>query len=108
MNLNGGLGAYETITVHFIKNWKLMSCVLHTDVLLMSHTGENLASNLNQVMEKWNVGQKTSAVTTDNVSNMVGACEQVANIDINIGCFAHTINLATQKGSKTIIDASNL
>lgn len=39
------------------------------------------------------------AMTTDNAINMVNACRD-AEIYIHIGCFAHTLNLCTQRGLK--------
>ena len=94
---------FETITVHFMKNWQLKAKVLQTEMMLGNHTGELLAAELTRSMQQWGLAEdKISAMTTDNASNITLACELAGCININIGCFAHTINLAAQKGNDTI------
>ncbi len=97
---------YETITAHFMHDWKLKAKVLQTKMLPGSHTGELLASELDKAIVEWKLlaGKinKVSAMTTDNASNIKLDCELLEYIHNNIGCLAHTLNLAAQKGKETI------
>lgn len=98
--------AYETITVHYMKDWELCSKVLQTNLLPESHTGEVLAAELDQAICSWGLKGKVIAVTTDNASNMTKACSLSKECGVHIGCFAHVINLAAQNANKTMQDAS--
>lgn len=52
-------------------------------------------------MTQWQLERngKGPAITTDNASNIVRAVKE-SGLGQHIGCFAHTINLATQRGLK--------
>lgn len=67
-----------------------------------SHTGEFLASEISDVIEKNNLVSKFAAVITDNASNCRVAREKIEekyNYILNIRCIAHAINLiATDLG----------
>ena len=61
---------YITVTAHYISTeWQLMSVMLATRRVEERHTGENVASILNDIQTEFKV-KKVSALTTDNVSNM--------------------------------------
>ncbi|XP_021375193.1 zinc finger BED domain-containing protein 1-like [Mizuhopecten yessoensis] len=64
-----------------------------------SHTGENLAFSLKSTIAEWELERhgKGPTITTDNASNIVCGVKE-ANLSPHILCFAHTINLATQRG----------
>lgn len=92
--------SYETITAHFInENWELSNHVLQTRVLGLAHTGHNIAEVLKSAVSSWNLKKNGLApsITTDNASNVVNAVKE-AELFPHIRCFAHTLNLATQKG----------
>ncbi|WAR20871.1 hypothetical protein MAR_014845 [Mya arenaria] len=61
----------------------------------------NLASGLAETVTQWQLERngKGPAVTTDNVSNIVRAVKE-SSLGPHMGCFANTINLATQRGRK--------
>ena len=85
--------SYVTITAHFINSeMELCSRVLQTRQLPESHTGEHVGNVLRQAQIEW--ACNVSALTTDNAANMKIAA-QTARIPIHIGCFAHTLNLAS-------------
>ncbi|XP_039520337.1 E3 SUMO-protein ligase ZBED1-like [Pimephales promelas] len=91
---------YVTLTCHYIDtDWQMKNYVLQTRVLNDSHTGVNLGKVLREACEEWNILDKNPALVTDNASNMAIAGAE-ANLSPHIKCFAHTINLATQKGLK--------
>ena len=85
--------SYVTITAHFINpEMELCSRVLQTRQLPESHTGEHVGNVLRQAQQEW--ACNVSALTTDNAANMKIAA-QTAGIPIHIGCFSHTLNLAS-------------
>lgn len=64
------------------------------------HTSANLAEGLKETALEWKLERPgtTIAVTTDNARNIVNAVIE-AGMGPQIGCFAHTINLASQKAT---------
>ena len=88
---------YMTITAHFVDDqFNLQSKVLQTKVLNEKHTGENISVALNAALESWQISEKVSVITTDNASNM-GRAISISDIDLQKGCFAHTLDLAAKK-----------
>ena len=66
-----------------------------------SHTAANLAEVLSSAVTYWDLKRmgKNPSITTDNASNIVNGVRD-ANLYPHVRCFAHTINLATQRGLK--------
>ena len=92
-------GSYVTITAHYINtDWVLCNNVLQTRVLGDSHTGHNLAEVYNTAIREWNLKRNdmNPVITTDNASNVINAAKEADMLHVT--CFAHTINLAAQKG----------
>ncbi|KAL3969495.1 Arf-GAP with GTPase, ANK repeat and PH domain-containing protein 2 [Sarotherodon galilaeus] len=75
--------------------------VLQTRPLYESHTGTNLAHLLTEAMAEWRIERPNTniPVTTENAKNQINAVKE-AGLGPQIGCFAHAINLASQKGIK--------
>ena len=95
-----GTESYVTITAHFItEDWEMRSLVLQTRPLYESHTGTHLAQVLTQAVEEWKLRRPSTniPVTTDNAKNQINAVN-MAGLGPQIGCFAHVVNLASQKG----------
>ncbi|RXM97388.1 Zinc finger BED domain-containing protein 1 [Acipenser ruthenus] len=93
--------AYVTVTAHCITDsWELQDFVLQTKELRGSHTAENVAECISEILDDFNIRESVIAVTTDNALNYVNAVERYLNL-INIPCVAHTINLAVRKGLNT-------
>ncbi|KAK7934311.1 hypothetical protein WMY93_005207 [Mugilogobius chulae] len=93
--------SYLTVTVHFISSeWKMMSHVLQTRAIYDQHTSTNLAEALKEAVHEWKLERSyaTIPVTTDNARNIINAVKE-AGLGPQIGCFAHTINLASQKAT---------
>lgn len=91
---------YVTITSHHIDpEWKMKTFVLQTRVLNEAHTGKNIGALLREACMEWNISDKNPAIITDNARNMLVACAE-AQFSPHITCFAHTLNLASQKGLK--------
>lgn len=64
-----------------------------------AQTSEHLAEVLREVVVEWKLDRQnaTIPVTTDNAKNIVNA-SHAAGSSPHVGCFAHTVNLASQKG----------
>uniref|UniRef100_A0A8C9WTI1 HAT C-terminal dimerisation domain-containing protein n=1 Tax=Sander lucioperca TaxID=283035 RepID=A0A8C9WTI1_SANLU len=96
-----GTESYVTITAHFITaDWEMRSLVLQTHPLYKSHTSTHLAQVLTQAVEEWKIKRPSTSnipVTTDNAKNQINAVNE-AGLGPQIGCFAHVVNLASQKG----------
>lgn len=89
---------YVTITSHHIDpEWKMKTFVLQTRVLNEAHTGKNIGGLLREACTEWKISDKNPAIVTDNARNMIVAGAE-AQFSPHITCFAHTLNLASQKG----------
>ena len=96
---------YITTTVHFLDDsWRLQSRMLDTNVIHEAHTGQNLGRALKNTADKWGTNKIPgfNSVTTDNPSVMTNAVRESVH-DIYVGCFAHTINLATKKALEVTV-----
>ena len=88
---------YMGVTAHFIDNkLTLQSRLLEIRRITSSTTAENLASELNDVMDIWQIREKVVAIVTDNAPNIVNAVEKQLKMR-HVPCFAHTLNLVVQK-----------
>lgn len=88
-------------TAHYIsQDWKLENKVLETTTLPCSHTGETLGEALNDTATRWNTKRQhgVNCVVTDNASNITLGVK-LSGLQPHVGCFAHTINLATKSAS---------
>ncbi|RXN19656.1 zinc finger BED domain-containing 1-like protein [Labeo rohita] len=91
--------AFVTITCHYVdEEWELMSHVLQTRAMHETHTGSNIAELLKAALEEWDLVSKDPAIVTDNAANMSVAAELAGMLHFR--CFAHTLNLASQRALK--------
>ena len=91
--------SYVTITAHYIsKDWQIVSHVLQTRAVYESHTGAHMARLLLDVVEEWQLTDKSVVLVTDNAANMICAAE-IGKFP-HVKCFAHTLNLAAQRALK--------
>lgn len=93
---------YVAVTAHFIDNsWASKNYTLQTKQLSESHTGGKLAEELKSTIQDWNLTRngKGPAISTDNASNIMSGVK-IADLFPHVTCFAHTLNLATQRGLK--------
>ncbi|XP_060557870.1 E3 SUMO-protein ligase ZBED1-like [Ruditapes philippinarum] len=89
--------SYITITsCHINNDWELISHVLQTRAMPCSHTAENVAQVIREAITEWKLPQNPPLVT-DNAANMLAAARLLGS-QPHLGCYAHTLNLAVQKG----------
>ena len=75
--------------------WSMASHVLVTREIAESHTGENIAGNLKDVIREWNIANDIF-LSTDNASNMVLSAKflkQESILEQHLPCLGHCINL---------------
>ena len=75
---------YNTITAHYVKDCKLTTKVLQTEKMMGSHTGENLATELDIALEKWGRSDKVTATTVDNAGNIGKACTVCRGCEVKV------------------------
>lgn len=91
--------SYVTITCHYVtEGWELVSFVLQTRAMNESHTGTNIAELLKTALDEWGIAAKDPVIVTDNAANMTIAAELTGMMHFK--CFAHTLNLASQRALK--------
>ncbi|KAJ8926632.1 hypothetical protein NQ314_020996 [Rhamnusium bicolor] len=96
--------SFYSVTAHYVVEDEkrtflasdLLGCVSYTE----RHSGENIVNKLRDVLTKWEIGNKITAVVSDNASNVKSAV-RIGGWR-HWGCFAHSLNLVTQSGLKEI------
>ena len=90
---------FMSYTIHFVDaDWNLKTYCLGTLHLSEDHTGDNIASVIQELLAEWKLNpDNLVATTTDNGSNMVAA----AFVKLNwprLSCFGHNLHLTIGKG----------
>ena len=74
----------------------LLSHLLETREFPETHTGANIAEELENIMDEWKLDKRClSALTTDNCSNIVSATDILECIRMTY--FSHTLQLAVEQ-----------
>ena len=95
--------SYITVSCHFIDQlWGLKSYILSTYQVKMSHTAENIASELKAITDKWGITAKITCIVTDNAANIVAAAHLTGWQ--HLPCMAHTLNLIVQESIEKVED----
>lgn len=85
--------SYIATTGHYIdKDFNLKTVLLECSVFKESHTSENLAKQLKDVVDEWEITAKVSIVVSDNASNITSAITKCLKWN-HFGCYAHKLNL---------------
>lgn len=97
--------SFLSVTGHFVLDYSLKTVCLARQKLIDStdHSAQNIANTLQDILNFWNILDKTVCVVTKNSSSMLEACE-ILKIQ-NHPCFAHTLNSVVQDGLKLEDDA---
>ena len=104
--------AFLSLTIHFVdNNWVLKNFLLDIIPFSIRHTGINMATAIMNVLQEFDLAEKTLALTTDNASSMIGCANYMAEeleLDFNnftfahYRCAAHVLNLAVNQGMEFI------
>ena len=103
-----GMEAYMAVTAHFINaDWELQAYVLETKEMEESHTGENIAHRLGEVVDSFEIPNfKRVAIVHDNASNMTLCTETLRKQPEKWGkvqgvrCSGHTLQLCVNTAVK--------
>ena len=68
----------------------------------MSHTAENITSELKAITDKWGITAKITCIVTDNTANIVAAAHLTGWR--HLPCMAHTLNLIVQESIEKVED----
>ncbi|KAI7939261.1 hypothetical protein MJO29_013997 [Puccinia striiformis f. sp. tritici] len=99
------------ITAHWIDDYELKSIILATKLIDGPHSGINLASHLDDVLDTFGIKQKVFCITADNASNnttMAAKLHSLIGFDAAncmLGCMPHVINLAAKVGIKAFSES---
>ncbi|CAI6356385.1 unnamed protein product [Macrosiphum euphorbiae] len=98
--------SFIAITIHFIDTeFELKSILLGRHSFNLNHTANNLAKEIERVLNSWNLYNKITFAVSDNAYNIKNALNMLGFK--NMGCFAHTMNLIVQSALKLEEDLIN-
>ncbi|BAH93922.1 Os07g0469700 [Oryza sativa Japonica Group] len=102
---------YLSVVIHFIDDdWQMQKRVLGLRLIDVSHTGENIAERIREVIDEFNLADKIFAVTMDNASANSRAmeilqplfCIYAQSFLLHQRCACHIINLIVKCGFKRV------
>lgn len=82
---------FRSVTDHFFLKENLKRYGLTTSCVPTARTTENLAANITNVLTKWKLSGKITAIVTDNATNMIKICDLLGIW--HMPCLVHTLNL---------------
>ncbi|XP_037548893.1 E3 SUMO-protein ligase ZBED1 [Nematolebias whitei] len=86
---------YLTITAHYTVEGKLQQKVLKTKAVYEAQTGGVVAEEISNILTEFCIFDKVVAITVNNAASMDEAIKRLQLV--KICCFAHTLNIATQR-----------
>lgn len=100
--------SYMAVTLHFcLPDFRMQSMVLRTVVFTQTHTGENIAKELKEILKQFGLDNRNVIYITDQGSNIVKACRVVGSE--RFGCAAHGLhNLISVEGVAKGPDVQNI
>ena len=86
------------ITCSYVdSDFTLKEITLTVQYVRYPHTAKNIAECIENILQQWKIRDLTTAITTDNASNMK-KCVELLNGIKWVGCFSHTLQLVIGKG----------
>ena len=62
----------------------------------MAHNAENLANEIEEVLNEWGIRERIYGATTDNAQNIRNAIVDIMELH-HLGCIGHTLQLSINK-----------
>ena len=98
--------SYVGLTIHFVdKDWHIENRFLDCFELPDQHAVVDIGEAIDKLLTFWNLRSvsesRVIAATSDNGRNIVNALSIDLEIPYTVGCVAHTLNLAVEKGLKS-------
>nr|XP_012224904.1 PREDICTED: zinc finger BED domain-containing protein 4-like [Linepithema humile] len=92
--------SYISFTIHYInEDFQLKHAALNVKHFPGSHTGENIAKIITEMIEEWHLNDKNYIIIRDSGANIKKATK---NLDIqNESCFIHTLQLVVTEALKS-------
>lgn len=85
--------SYIAVTGHYLtQELEFKTVLLGCCQYFGSHTAANIASELEEILNRWNIREKVNFTVTDYATNMIKGIKEFLGIK-HFGCFAHTLNL---------------
>lgn len=99
------------MTVHFLSMSKdsLDSVTIGVLELADSHNANNICEWFEQILKEWGIQKhQVLTVVTDSGANILSAVKKTFGNDHHLPCFAHTLNLVTQRPLSELPDIQNI
>lgn len=99
--------SYLGMTVHFlnISNVALDSVTIGVLELSASHTPNNISIWFEQLIEEWGIKKsQVFTVVTDSGPNILSAIKKTFSQEKHLPCFAHTLNLVSERALENLSD----
>ena len=92
--------AYISVTIHYLTpDMKIHHHCITTREISVAHTAENLANEIEVVLDQWGIRDRIYGATTDNAQNIRNAIVDVMEL-YHLGCIGHTLQLSVNKSFK--------
>lgn len=65
------------VTVHYIHNWEPNTKVIEVEKLEDRHRADNIAAEVFDVLDQWDIRSKAIAICTDSAKNMIDATKML-------------------------------
>jgi zinc finger BED domain-containing protein 1 (E3 SUMO-protein ligase ZBED1) len=100
--------SYLSLTCQYIdSDWRMNKILLDIDKLHRPHTAKNIGARIYEILEEFDITDKTKTITTDGGKNMVNCLQEIEEIArknskqlslTHIPCAAHQLNLVVNSG----------
>ena len=93
---------YGVVCFYIDSNGAPSKLVLGLPELKISHSGENIAAQIMEILESYDILEKVGYITLDNAANMDTATEEIADAlgfdpqKRRVRCFGHVLNLVVK------------
>ncbi|KAL0879302.1 hypothetical protein ABMA27_003081 [Loxostege sticticalis] len=92
--------SYIAVTGHYLtEDFVFKTVLLGCCHFSGSHTSQNIASEINAIVDQWGLQGKVNFMVSDNGANVVKAVKDILGLK-HFGCFAHTLNLIVDDALK--------